>query len=150
MKEAPLADDLLIARHSSSYRVRRTSCMIGVVADEQFPRLDLPVMPPFPPMEARAVARIPGGGQWRYEPKWDGFRCLAFRDGSSIALQSKAGQPLTRYFPELVEGLLAARPKRFVIDGEIVIVEQGRLSFDDLLMRIHPAESRVRKLARET
>lgn len=124
--------------------------MIGVVADEQFPRLDLPVMPPFPPMEARAVARIPGGGQWRYEPKWDGFRCLAFRDGSSIALQSKAGQPLTRYFPELVEGLLAARPKRFVIDGEIVIVEQGRLSFDDLLMRIHPAESRVRKLARET
>jgi len=101
-------------------------------------------------MEARAVAKIPSGAEWLYEPKWDGFRCLAFRDGDTIALQSKAGQPLARYFPELVEGLLAIRARRCVLDGEIVIVENGRLSFDDLLMRIHPAESRIRKLAKET
>lgn len=96
------------------------------------------------------MARIPGGGDWVYEPKWDGFRCVAFRDGDVVALQSKAGQPLTRYFPELVQGLHALPSKRFVIDGEIVIVANGRLSFDDLLMRIHPAESRIRKLAHET
>ena len=120
------------------------------MGDAPFPSLDLPITPPYPPMEARAVGRIPSGEQWLYEPKWDGFRCLAFRDGDTIALQSKAGQPLTRYFPELVEGFLALKPRRFVIDGEIVIVKDGRLSFDDLLMRIHPAESRVRKLATET
>jgi ATP-dependent DNA ligase len=115
-----------------------------------FPTLPLPITPPYPPMEAKSVEKIPAGEGWIYEPKWDGFRVLAFRDGDTIALQSKAGQPLTRYFPELVEGLLRLAPKKFVIDGEIVIVEKGKLSFDDLLMRIHPAESRVRKLAVET
>ena len=115
-----------------------------------FPKLSLPLSPPYPPMEAKAVEKIPSGDEWCYEPKWDGFRVLAFRDGDTIALQSKAGQPLTRYFPELVAGLLRLAPKRFVLDGEIVIVEDGKLSFDSLLMRIHPAESRVRKLAAET
>ena len=112
--------------------------------------MDLPIAPPYPPMEAKSVERIPTGDEWVYEPKWDGFRCLAFRDGDEIALQSKSGQPLARYFPELVDGLKALSPKRFVLDGEIVIVINKKLSFDDLLMRIHPAEKRIRKLAAET
>ena len=115
-----------------------------------FPDLSLPILPPYPPMEAKSVEKIPSGPQWVYEPKWDGFRCLAFRDEDEIALQSKAGQPLARYFPELVDGLKALKAKRFVLDGEIVIVTGGKLSFDDLLMRIHPAEKRIRKLAAET
>jgi ATP-dependent DNA ligase len=115
-----------------------------------FPDVDLPIRPPYPPMEARSVAEVPSGGGWLYEPKWDGFRCVGFKDGSTVALQSKAGQPLARYFPEMVEALRALAPRRFVLDGEIVIVTDGVLSFDDLLMRIHPAESRIKKLARET
>lgn len=110
----------------------------------------LPIKPPFEPMEARLVDVIPAGEGWQYEPKWDGFRCLAFRDGGKVELQSKSGQPLARYFPELVEALLALKAQRFVLDGEIVIpVGAGRLSFDDLLMRIHPAATRVSKLATE-
>jgi ATP-dependent DNA ligase len=116
----------------------------------EFPAIDLPVRPPFPPMEARAVAKIPTGEGWLYEPKWDGFRCLAFRKGSEVILQSKACQPLGRYFPELVAGLAALPVKTFVLDGEIVILRDGQLAFDDLLQRIHPAESRIRKLAKET
>lgn len=100
-------------------------------------------------MEAGTADTIPEGPDWQYEPKWDGFRCLAFRDGDEIELQSKAGQPLARYFPELVEGLRKLRAKQFVVDGEIVIPVNGSVSFDDLLLRIHPAESRVRKLAAE-
>ena len=105
---------------------------------------------PLAPMEALHVAEIPTGSQWQYEPKWDGFRCLAFRRGNNIQLQSKSGQLLTRYFPEVVGQLLALKAKQFVLDGEIVIANRGRLSFNDLLMRIHPAKSRVEKLARET
>src|SRR5687767_6995115 len=112
--------------------------------------MDLPIQPPYPPMEAKSVETIPTGDEWIYEPKWDGFRCLAFKDGDEVALQSKSGQPLARYFPELVDGLAAMGPNRFVLDGEIVIVSDGKLSFDDLLMRIHPAEKRIRKLAAET
>jgi ATP-dependent DNA ligase len=110
----------------------------------------LPLKPPYPPMEARLVDEPPVGDQWQYEPKWDGFRCLAFRDGNEVYLQSKSGQPLTRYFPEMVEALRSLKATRFVLDGEIVIPVGGRLSFDDLLMRIHPAGSRVKKLAAET
>ena len=117
---------------------------------EAFPPLDLPLQPPYPPMEARAVTEIPTGEGWLYEPKWDGFRCLAFRNGDRVALQSKAGQPLTRYFPEVVDALTRLRPSAFVLDGEIVVPIEGVLSFDDLLQRIHPAASRVRKLAAET
>ena len=101
-------------------------------------------------MEAKPVNDIPSGDLWQYEPKWDGFRCLAFRSGNEVLLQSKAGQPLGRYFPELVEELRRLPQKKFVIDGEIVIFRGKHLSFDDLLMRIHPAESRIRKLAKET
>ncbi len=92
---------------------------------------------------------IPEGPEWQYEPKWDGFRCLVFRDGDTLELQSKSGQPLTRYFPELVEAFSRLGSDRFVLDGEIAISVAGHFSFDDLLQRIHPAESRVRKLARE-
>src|SRR6187399_3334089 len=102
---------------------------------------------PFPPMEAVSVDDIPTGKEWQYEPKWDGFRCLAFRDGEKISLQSKSGQPLGRYFPEVVASLQKLKAKRFVLDGELVVPVAGRLSFDELLMRIHPAASRVRKLA---
>ena len=110
----------------------------------------LPIRPPFPPMEAKAVAELPQGENWAYEPKWDGFRCLAFRKGKEVLLQSKAGQPLGRYFPEMVGALAKLPAKQFVLDGEIVILQDGRLSFDDLLLRIHPAESRIRKLSKET
>src|SRR5690349_9960923 len=105
---------------------------------------------PFLPMEAKSVDEIPAGDEWQYEPKWDGFRCLLFRDGDRVDLQSKSGQPLTRYFPDLVEAARALKPKRFVLDGEIVVPRNGVFSFDDLLQRIHPAASRVAKLAKET
>jgi ATP-dependent DNA ligase len=112
--------------------------------------MSLPIKPPFPPMEALLVSEIPAGKEWEYEPKWDGFRCLAFRDGKNIELQSKSGQPLERYFPEIVEELSKLKPSKFVLDGELVIPVKGGLSFDDLLQRIHPAASRVAKLSRET
>ncbi|MEP6742616.1 MAG: ATP-dependent DNA ligase [bacterium] len=112
--------------------------------------MTLPIKPPFPPMEAQLVDKIPAGEQWEYEPKWDGFRCLAFRDGNKIELQSKSGQPLARYFPEIVEALLQLKATRFVLDGELVIPVKGGLSFDDLLQRIHPAASRIQKLSRAT
>src|SRR5687767_2058001 len=112
--------------------------------------MKLGVKPPFAPMEALSVDEVPTAEGWQYEPKWDGFRCLAFRDGGKVELQSKSGQSLTRYFPEVVEGLRSLKPSRFVFDGELVIPVDGALSFDDLLQRIHPAESRVRKLAAQT
>jgi ATP-dependent DNA ligase len=106
--------------------------------------------PPIPAMEALSVEEVPTAPGWQYEPKWDGFRCLVFRDGKTVALQSKSGQPLTRYFPELVETVRQVKAKTFVLDGEIVIPADGAFSFDDLLQRIHPAASRVNKLAAET
>ena len=112
--------------------------------------MTLPIKPPYPPMEALLVSEIPIGENWEYEPKWDGFRCLAFRDGEKVELQSKSGQPLERYFPEVVEALLKLKPSKFVLDGELVIPVEGGLSFDDLLQRIHPAASRILKLSRET
>jgi len=111
--------------------------------------MPLPIKPPFPPMEAQLVEAIPDGAGWQYEPKWDGFRCLAFRDGDHVELQSKAGQPLARYFPEVVEAVKALKPQRFVLDGEIVVPIAGELSFDELLQRIHPAASRIKKLSTE-
>jgi ATP-dependent DNA ligase len=106
--------------------------------------------PPLPPMEAMSVSEVPIGKEWQYEPKWDGFRCLLFRDGDTVTLQSKAGKPLTRYFPEVAEAARALRAKRFVLDGEIVVPEGRAFSFDALLQRIHPAATRVQKLAEET
>jgi len=105
---------------------------------------------PFPPMEALSVDEVPTGPEWQYEPKWDGFRCLIFRDGSGVALQAKSGKPLTRYFPEIVAAALALRAKRFVLDGEIVVPQGKAFSFDALLQRIHPAASRIKRLAAET
>lgn len=101
-------------------------------------------------MEAKSVEALPRGEAWQFEPKWDGFRCLAFRRDDQVLLQSKAGQPLGRYFPELLEALRALKPQQFVLDGEIVIFSGDHLDFDDLLLRIHPAESRIRKLAAQT
>jgi ATP-dependent DNA ligase len=109
----------------------------------------LPIRFDYAPMNARLVDEIPSSGQWQYEPKWDGFRCLAFRDGTRVELRSKSGQPLGRYFPELVATLRELKPSKFVLDGEIVIPVGRGLSFDQLLQRIHPAESRVRKLSVE-
>jgi ATP-dependent DNA ligase len=100
-------------------------------------------------MEALLVDEIPEGAGWEYEPKWDGFRCLVFRDGKELELQSKAGQPLTRYFPEMAEAAAHLKPERFVLDGELVIPEGKSLSFNQLLQRIHPAASRVKKLSAE-
>jgi ATP-dependent DNA ligase len=105
---------------------------------------------PLAPMEAVTVDDIPVGDEWQYEPKWDGFRCLAFRRGKQVDLQSKSGKPLTRYFPEVAAELARLKAGSFVLDGEIVIPIGSRLSFNDLLMRIHPAESRIRKLAQQT
>src|SRR5437588_8594181 len=104
----------------------------------------LPISPGYSPMDAKSVARLPHDpvGTWQFEPKWDGFRCLVFKDGRRVKLMSKSGQPLGRYFPELVEAIEKLRADRFVLDGEIVIPQGGGLSFDDLLQRIHPAESR--------
>lgn len=102
-------------------------------------------------MEAKAADTLPDDrGQWQYEPKWDGFRCLAFKAGDDVDLRAKSGKPLGRYFPEVVATLRDLQAKQFVIDGEIVIDIEGSLSFDTLQMRLHPAESRIRKLSVET
>src|SRR5204863_9468486 len=104
--------------------------------------------PPLPPMEARLVEEIPAGLGWQYEPKWDGFRCIAFRDGEQIHLQSKAGQPLARYFPDITGAIARLPAQQFVLDGELVVPVRGALSFDELQLRLHPAASRVQKLAK--
>jgi ATP-dependent DNA ligase len=103
------------------------------------------------PMEARSAETLPvEPGRWQYEPKWDGFRCLAFKAGDAVELRAKSGKPLGRYFPEVVARLAGLKPERFVLDGELVIETAGGLSFEALQMRLHPAESRIRKLAAET
>ncbi len=141
-------------KQSRSSKPRESKISEGAVPAEtlkqEFPRIALPIKPPYPPMEAKLVYQIPHGDNWQYEPKWDGFRCLAFRKGDQVLLQSKAGQPLGRYFPEIVAALLRLKPSEFVLDGEIVILQDGHLSFDDLLLRIHPAASRIQKLSQET
>ena len=101
-------------------------------------------------MEALSVDMIPTGRQWQYEPKWDGFRCLLSRDGDTVAMYSKSGQDLSRYFPEVASTALSLREKRFVLDGEIVVPAGKGFSFDALLQRIHPAASRVKKLSEQT
>jgi len=117
---------------------------------QAFPKLNLPIQPPYPPAEAKSVDSLPREAGWLYEPKWDGFRCLALRQGDEEALQSKAGQPLGRYLPEIVAALLALAERRFVLDGEIVIRSGAGLDFYALLQRIHPAASRVQRLSQET
>lgn len=111
--------------------------------------MNLPVPYPLPPAEARQVERVPHGDEWCYEPKWDGFRCLVFRDGDEVLLQSKASKPLERYFPDVVEAMHAVGARRFVLDGELIVPVGGTPSFEQLLQRIHPAASRVQRLATE-
>ncbi len=137
-------------RLSKAKKKVKDGAIASDVLAEAFPSIDLPIQPPYPPAEAKTVSETPRDKGWMYEPKWDGFRCVAFRAGTEVLLQSKAGQPLGRYFPELVAALASLPARRFVLDGEIVIFSGEHLSFDDLLMRIHPAESRIRKLAAET
>lgn len=111
--------------------------------------MNLPVPYPLPPAEAKQVERVPHGEEWCYEPKWDGFRCLVFRDGDEVLLQSKASKPLERYFPDVVEAMHAVGARRFVLDGELIVPVGGTPSFEQLLQRIHPAASRVQRLATE-
>lgn len=101
-------------------------------------------------MEAKLVDELPRDEGWQFEPKWDGFRCLAFKSGNAVALQAKSGKPLTRYFPEILDAVRSAPQRKLVIDGELAIPSGDSLSFDGLQLRLHPAESRIRKLARET
>ena len=101
-------------------------------------------------MEALLAAQLPDGKGWQFEPKWDGFRCLAKREGDDVQLISKSGKPLGRYFPEMLEVLGGLKQNRFLLDGELIISVSDVLSFDALQLRLHPAESRVRKLAKES
>ncbi len=111
---------------------------------------ELPLSVETSPMEAKSVDVLPAEPGWQFEPKWDGFRCLAFKAGGDVDLRAKSGKPLGRYFPEIVEELRGMSAERFVIDGELAIPVDDNLSFDALQMRLHPAESRIRKLSRET
>lgn len=110
----------------------------------------LALKPPLKPQLARSAKELPEGDEWRYEPKWDGFRIIAFRDGDDVHLQSRGGKPMDRYFPEVVEQVLAMPEARVVLDGEVVIEIDGVQEFDLLSQRIHPAASRVEKLSQET
>src|SRR3989475_12217572 len=110
----------------------------------------LPFVAPLAPMLSSAADELPAGEGWQFEPKWDGFRTLVFRDGYEVMLESRDSGPMNRYFPELVDPLLAALPERCVLDGEVVIVGPNGLDFEALLLRIHPAESRVKLLATQS
>ena len=110
----------------------------------------LGVEPTLSPMETRVVAHLPTGAGWQYEPKWDGFRCLAFRAGGEVEIKAKSGKSLARFFPEVLANLRALKRGAFVLDGELTIARDGVLSFDALQARLHPAESRIRRLAAET
>src|SRR4051794_28708973 len=112
--------------------------------------MDLPVNPPVLPMLAKRVSELPEGDGWIFEPKWDGFRALVFRDGDEIFIQSRDEKPLNRYFPELLDPLRSALPARAVLDGEIVIVKISGLVFEELQLRLHPAASRVRLLSQQS
>src|SRR3989441_11947103 len=111
--------------------------------------MHLPVNPPVLPMLAKRVSELPGGGTWIYEPKWDGFRAIVFRDGDEVLIQSRDLKPLDRYFPELAAPIRANFPERCVVDGEVVISRDGELDFEALLLRVQPAPSRVNMLAAE-
>src|SRR3954462_4650976 len=112
--------------------------------------MQLPVNPPLLPMLAKRVDDLPPGDDWIFEPKWDGFRTLIFRDNDEILIQSRDEKPLNRYFPELLDPLRSALPARAVLDGEIVIVKNSGLVFEELQLRLHPAASRVRLLSQQS
>jgi ATP-dependent DNA ligase len=112
--------------------------------------MPLPFAPPIPPMLSNSTPKLPEGDGWQFEPKWDGFRTIVFRDGDEITLQSRDEKPMNRYFPEVVEALMERLPERCVLDGEVVIVGENGLDFEALLLRIHPAASRVKMLAEQS
>ncbi len=112
--------------------------------------MSLPLEPPIQPQLARPAKELPDGEEWRFEPKWDGYRTIVFRDGDEVRLQSRNGKPMNRYFPEVVEQVLALPGERLVLDGEMIVVIDGFQEFDVLSQRIHPAASRVERLAAET
>lgn len=112
--------------------------------------MTLPLSPPIEPMLAKLKDDLPEGPGWIYEPKWDGFRALVWRDGDDVTITSRDKRPFERYFPELLEPLAASLPEQCIVDGEIIIVADGRLDFDGLLLRIHPAASRIKLLAAES
>jgi ATP-dependent DNA ligase len=138
----------LVTPSSHAY-LSRTEQQISSSENPDF-RMALPLQMPVPPMEALSVDEVPVGKEWQYEPKWDGFRALAFRDGQKVELQSKSGRSMTRYFPDIVAALRELDAPRFILDGELVVPQGAAFSFDALLQRIHPAASRVGKLALET
>src|SRR3954463_8398864 len=112
--------------------------------------MHLPIEPPLEPMLAKASDGLPTGEGWLFEPKWDGFRAIVFRDGDEVLIQSRDLKPLDRYFPELAAPIRANFPERCVVDGEVVISRDGELDFEALLLRIHPAASRVKMLAEQS
>ena len=115
----------------------------------QITGMQLPVNPPMLPMLAKRVSELPQSGNWIFEPKWDGFRALIFRDGKEVMLQSRDEKPLNRYFPELIDPVLKQLPTRCVLDGEIVVAQKSALDFDSLQLRIHPAASRIKLLSEQ-
>jgi ATP-dependent DNA ligase len=137
-------------RHFMSLRQPYRHHSTSKLRQDILPVMALPLSKQYKTMEALPATDLPVGPEWWYEPKWDGFRCLAFRDRKKVDLLSKSGKPLTRYFPELTQALAALPAERFVLDGEIVIPADGALSFDQLLMRIHPAASRILHLSHST
>ena len=137
---------ILRPEHSSSWRQEQRGAELPVYHEE----MNLPVNPPVLPMLAKRVDELPPGEEWIFEPKWDGFRALVFRDGDEVFIQSRDEKPLNRYFPELIEPLQATLPTRCVLDGEIVIVKDNELDFDLLQLRLHPAASRVKMLSQRT
>jgi ATP-dependent DNA ligase len=111
--------------------------------------MELPINPPILPMLAKRVDQLPASGEWIFEPKWDGFRALIFRDGKEVMIQSRDEKPLNRYFPELIDPILKQLPTRCVLDGEVVVAQNGALDFDALQLRIHPAASRIKLLSQQ-
>jgi ATP-dependent DNA ligase len=141
---------VLTAQHEGGHHSARVVIMIDSSRGCLTGRMDLPVLPPVKPMLAKASTKLPVADDLFYEPKWDGFRCIVFRDGDEVELGSRNERPLTRYFPEVVAAVKANLPEKCVVDGEIVVPRGDRLHFEDLLQRIHPAQSRVTLLAEQT
>lgn len=129
---------------------RRASLNLDVEPSAEVTPGAVELTPDLEPMEAKLVDSLPDGDGWQFEPKWDGFRCLAFRSGKDVELRAKSGKTLARYFPEVVEALRALPARHFVVDGELCVPVGESLSFDALQMRLHPAASRIRKLSKQT
>src|SRR5919201_5189805 len=137
----------MIWRYSSSAGV---ACSRVMFPSYPRPLVALPLKPPVKPQLARPANDLPEGDGWRFEPKWDGFRTIVFRDGDDVHLQSRNGRPMNRYFPEVIPDVLSLPGEQLVLDGELIVVVDGIQEFDLLGQRIHPAESRVRMLAEKT